>query len=790
MIDAILVTGLPASGRSTLLARLLQDLLAEDARCAVCVHRHARAFGLETTLLPVDTLPCVHYSEVFDFGSGCLCCSPDGDLSRLLNDLTERRQDELNLTHLLIETTGVADPNPFIKLFDNEKYRQQFTLRCVLNVVDLLRVQSILENKATGDQSAGLRGRLQLRCSDILILNHADELSESFEGTKRMLLSAATEETSSAPEILGPCSFCSLGKTLLSSIAAVGRSERRVAPTFEALPSPSMFQLRFGPGVHDAACSTCCLVRRGSASLEAVLAMLQLLLDSGEAYRIQGYVSFLPQDLEPGHRPILGSDAFPPPLERLWAMPMVVVEGYYRGPLKLSPVLRAAAELAGSTGSQGPWQETAFDSAAADRGGCKIFLCGPQLDEAQLKVQLKQCVAPSFELVCNLEDSLPEAAQAMDRLEKQVTAAMQSISKEVNQDAGVRPSAEAFAQLLAAELAGAVDPVDSGPNQFPTTPHRFPARLRPQRGRRLSEAVEVHWENGVVSVTACCGEASLKDGSGYGVRFVNGPTYETLVLGSDIYCRQSLTKSGQVNGKLVRTLEEWREALIPDFGSIWTLETDLGILLASPFKETLSTQLQRGKVDAYLLTEGIEQAAGKISYQRMQVKAGGEEVLLGDIPFQLEPQLTDSTFQIAWASLADLSYQKHWISQADARIVTDAHLENVQVRKSFLVLPHFRQRGGEIDPVVIRDMEDRFAQSKHDVFRSAMMKCSGIMAILTVWISVLALVQELWFRAAILLGLSFPLYSGYCACAARRDLWKKLGRCRSLLLLLLCIQSA
>mmetsp|Transcript_25464 Transcript_25464/g.52949 ORF Transcript_25464/g.52949 Transcript_25464/m.52949 type:complete len:616 (-) Transcript_25464:40-1887(-) len=69
----------------------------------------------------------------------------------------------------------------------------------------------------------------------------------------------------------------------------------------------------------------------------------------------------------------------------------------------------------------------------------------------------------------------------------------------------------------------------------------------------------------------------------------------------------------KVNGKLVRTLEEWREALVPDSGSIWTLETDLGILLASPFKETLSTQLQRGKVDAYLLTQGIEQANEKLS---------------------------------------------------------------------------------------------------------------------------------------------------------------------------------
>ena len=80
--------------------------------------------------------------------------------------------------------------------------------------------------------------------------------------------------------------------------------------------------------------------------------------------------------------------------------------------------------------------------------------------------------------------------------------------------------------------------------------------------------------------------------------------------------------------------QEWREALIPDSGEIWTLETDLGILLASPFKagslglelfvsglrwcsdsqETLSSQLERGKVDAYLLTEGLQQAGAKLMH--------------------------------------------------------------------------------------------------------------------------------------------------------------------------------
>mmetsp|Transcript_31936 Transcript_31936/g.51383 ORF Transcript_31936/g.51383 Transcript_31936/m.51383 type:complete len:316 (+) Transcript_31936:1-948(+) len=81
----------------------------------------------------------------------------------------------------------------------------------------------------------------------------------------------------------------------------------------------------------------------------------------------------------------------------------------------------------------------------------------------------------------------------------------------------------------------------------------------------------------------------------------------------------------KVNGKVVRTLEEWREALVPD-GSIWTLETDLGILLASPFKETLASQLQRGKVDAYLLTQGIEQAKEKLTNASAATSTTAEQV--------------------------------------------------------------------------------------------------------------------------------------------------------------------
>lgn len=37
--------------------------------------------------------------------------------------------------------------------------------------------------------------------------------------------------------------------------------------------------------------------------------------------------------------------------------------------------------------------------------------------------------------------------------------------------------------------------------------------------------------------------------------------------------------------RTLRCLEEWRDALMPEDLDIWSLETDLGIVLAAPFQE-------------------------------------------------------------------------------------------------------------------------------------------------------------------------------------------------------------
>jgi len=137
MVRVVMITGASGSGKTTVLANLLSSLTAEAAETtetttvAVCMHHAAKAFHLETgPLCATLAAHILHYSEVFDFGSGCVCCSPDGDLTRVLSSLAESMESgQISpLDVLFIEVTGLGDPAPFIKLFRYEHIRAHFDL--------------------------------------------------------------------------------------------------------------------------------------------------------------------------------------------------------------------------------------------------------------------------------------------------------------------------------------------------------------------------------------------------------------------------------------------------------------------------------------------------------------------------------------------------------------------------------------------------------------------------------------------------------------------------------------
>jgi hypothetical protein len=110
-VPVLVVTGYAAAGKT----RLVNQLLAsrDDLRVGVIMHRQAEEFGIEPHGL-ADGLAA--FSEaVYDFGSGCICCSPKGELTRLLTDMEWRmagqQGEALHLDLLILRLGPLAAPH-------------------------------------------------------------------------------------------------------------------------------------------------------------------------------------------------------------------------------------------------------------------------------------------------------------------------------------------------------------------------------------------------------------------------------------------------------------------------------------------------------------------------------------------------------------------------------------------------------------------------------------------------------------------------------------------------------
>jgi len=73
----------------------------------------------------------VHADEqILEMNNGCICCTVRSDLIRIIGDLMQRREE---FDHLLIETTGLADPGPVIQsFFTNEIVHTQTQLDAII----------------------------------------------------------------------------------------------------------------------------------------------------------------------------------------------------------------------------------------------------------------------------------------------------------------------------------------------------------------------------------------------------------------------------------------------------------------------------------------------------------------------------------------------------------------------------------------------------------------------------------------------------------------------------------
>src|SRR5690606_36247693 len=104
-IPVTVLTGYLGAGKTTLLNRIRTE--QHGKRIAV-IENEFGELGIDNELvLNAD-------EEIFEMNNGCICCTVRGDLIRILGNLMRRRD---RFDHILIETTGLADPAPVIQTF-------------------------------------------------------------------------------------------------------------------------------------------------------------------------------------------------------------------------------------------------------------------------------------------------------------------------------------------------------------------------------------------------------------------------------------------------------------------------------------------------------------------------------------------------------------------------------------------------------------------------------------------------------------------------------------------------
>lgn len=157
-LPVTVLTGFLGSGKTTLLNRLLKQ---PDLHGIAVIVNEFGEVGIDHDLISQSA------DETVLLANGCLCCAVRSDLVDALGRLAAR--SDSTLRHVLIETSGLADPGPILRTLTGEPgIRARFDVPVVVCVVDAVLAMQTLDQHPESVQQVAVADHLVVTKTDLV----------------------------------------------------------------------------------------------------------------------------------------------------------------------------------------------------------------------------------------------------------------------------------------------------------------------------------------------------------------------------------------------------------------------------------------------------------------------------------------------------------------------------------------------------------------------------------------------------------------------------------------------
>ncbi|KAJ9174178.1 hypothetical protein P3X46_017233 [Hevea brasiliensis] len=170
-VGVTVITGYLGAGKSTLVNHILNS--QHGKRIAVILNEFGEEIGVERAMINEGEGGAL-VEEWVELANGCICCTVKHSLVQALEQLVLMKESRLD--HIIIETTGLANPAPLASvLWLDDQLESSVKLDSIITVVDAKNLPFQLNKHR--DSSSFPEAFLQIAFADVVILNKVDLVS-------------------------------------------------------------------------------------------------------------------------------------------------------------------------------------------------------------------------------------------------------------------------------------------------------------------------------------------------------------------------------------------------------------------------------------------------------------------------------------------------------------------------------------------------------------------------------------------------------------------------------------